>query len=140
MIKKVFIDSDILIDTATARKPFFENSRMIISMAENNKILGVISSNCVTNIYYILRKISTGEKAKEFIRIITRFITVIPVSHENILHAVDSGFSDFEDAVQYFSALNYNCDYIVTRNITDYKNSTISVVTPKELISLFREK
>ena len=137
MIDKVFIDSDIILDVATGRKPFVENSTRVLSLVEDGKALGMISSNSVTNIYYILRKLSSSEKAKDFIRSIVSYLSVIAVIHNNIIQALDSGFSDFEDAVQYYSALTNQCSYIVTRNIDDYKESDIPVLEPKEFIALF---
>ena len=137
MIDKVFIDSDIILDVATARKPFVDSSRRVLSIVENGKALGMISSNSVTNIYYILRKLSSSEKAKDFIRSVVSFLSVIAVIHNNIIQALDSGFGDFEDAVQYYCALTYQCSYIVTRNIDDYKESDIPVLEPKEFIALF---
>lgn len=137
MIDKVFIDSDIILDVATARKPFVEKSRRVLSIVENGKAMGMISSNSVTNIYYILRKLSSSEKAKDFIRSVVSCLSVIAVIHNNIIHALDSDFGDFEDAVQYYCALTHQCNYIVTRNIDDYKESDIPVLEPKEFIALF---
>lgn len=139
MIEKVFVDSDIILDVATARKPFVDDSRRVLRIIEDGKALGMISSNSVTNIYYILRKLSSGEKAKDFIRTIVSYFSVIAIIHNNILQALDSGFGDFEDAVQYYGALTYLCNYIVTRNIDDYKKSDIPVVEPKEFIAIFGE-
>ena len=61
MIKRVFIDTDVVLDVALAREPFFSGSKTILAMAETNVIIGKISSNCIANIYYILRK-SGGDK------------------------------------------------------------------------------
>jgi predicted nucleic acid-binding protein len=137
MIDRVFIDSDIILDVATARKPFVENSRRVLLIVESGKALGMISSNSVTNIYYILRKLSSSKKAKDFIRSVVSYLSVIAVIHNNNIQALDSGFGDFEVAVQYYSALNHQCSYIVTRNIDDYKDSDIPVLEPKEFIALF---
>jgi predicted nucleic acid-binding protein len=137
MIEKVFIDSDIILDVATGREPFVDDSRRVLSIIEEGKALGMISSNSVTNIYYILRKLSSSEKAKAFIRTIVSYLSVIAIIHKNIIQALDSGFGDFEDAVQYYSALTNQCNYIVTRNIEDYIKSDIPVVEPKEFIALF---
>jgi predicted nucleic acid-binding protein len=137
MIDRVFIDSDIILDVATARKPFVDDSRGVLSIIEDGKAFGMISSNSVTNIYYILRKLSSSGKAKDFIRTVVSYLSVIAIIHNNIIQALDSGFGDFEDAVQYYSALTHQCNYIVTRNTDDYKNSDIPVLEPKEFIALF---
>ena len=138
MIKKVFIDTDIILDVALAREPFFSSSKTILSMAENNIIIGNISSNCVANIYYILRKSGGDNKARKFILNIVKYITVIAIDHQNVLEALKSKFSDFEDALQHSSAVENRCEYIITRNIEDYKSSKIKVLLPKEFIVMFQ--
>ena len=138
MIKRVFIDSDIILDVALAREPFFSASKMILVMAENNFIIGHISSNCIANIYYILRKSGGDSNSRKFISSIVKYITVITIDHQNVLEALQSKFSDFEDALQYYSAVENQCEYIVTRNIDDYKNSKIKVVLPEEFIRMFQ--
>ena len=138
MIKKVFIDTDVILDVALARDPFFSASKIILAMAENNIIIGAISSNCVANIYYILRKAGGNSQARKFISTIVKYITVITIDHKNVLEALKSKFSDFEDALQYYSAIEQQCEYIITRNIEDYKNAEIPVLLPEEFIGMFQ--
>ena len=138
MIKKIFIDTDIVLDVALARKPFFSASKIILAMAENNIIIGNISSNCIANIYYILKKSGGDNKARKFILNIVKYITVITIDHQNVLEALKSKFSDFEDALQHSSAVENRCEYIITRNIEDYKNSKIKVLLPEEFIRMFQ--
>ena len=137
MIKKVFIDTDIILDVALAREPFFTASKIILAMAENNIIIGNISSNCVANIYYILRKFGGDNKARKFILNIVKYITVIAINHQNVLDSLRSKFSDFEDSLQHSSAVGNQCEYIITRNIEDYKNAEIKVLLPEEFIGMF---
>lgn len=138
MIKKVFIDTDVILDVAFARDPFFSASKIILAMAENNIIIGAISSNCVANIYYILRKAGGNSQARKFISTIVKYITVITIDHKNVLDALKSKFSDFEDALQHDSAIEHQCEYIITRNIEDYKNAEIPVLLPEEFIGMFQ--
>ena len=137
MIKKVFIDSDIILDVATGRIPFVEYSKTALALIENGFALGVVSSNSITNIYYILRKISSNEKAKSFIKTILEYISVISVDHENIQNALESKFVDFEDGVQNYCALKNRCDLILTRNIKDYTFSELQVLEPNEFLALY---
>ena len=137
MIKKVFIDTDIFLDVATAREPFVDASKAVLSIVEAGFAMGVMSSNSVTNLYYILRKLGSHEKAKLFIGTILHYISVIPIDHENILRALGSEFSDFEDAVQYYCALKNGCHFLVTRNIRDYRFSELQVLEPPALIALY---
>ena len=138
MIKRVFIDSDVLLDVALAREPFFPASRTILAMAENNCISGTISSNCVANIYYILRKAGGDTAARHFIATVITYLSVLAIDHQNVLSSLKSPFTDFEDAMQHQAAINNQCEYLITRNIPDYKNACITVMLPEEFIRLFQ--
>ena len=134
----MLIDTDVVLDVALAREPFFSASKIILAMAENNIIIGTISSNCVANIYYILRKFGGNSKARKFISTIVKYITVIAIDHQTVLEALKSKFSDFEDALQHSSAVENQCEYIITRNIEDYKSSKLKVLLPEEFIGMFQ--
>lgn len=137
-MKKVFIDSDIILDVALSRHPFFENSRLILAIIENDYAIGYTSSNCIANIYYVLRKLGNDKNARKFIKIITSYITVIPIEHSDIIFAIDSDILDFEDAIQHYSAVRNQCNCIITRNIKDYKKSAITIYTPIEFLNLYK--
>lgn len=138
MIKKVFIDSDILLDVALAREPFFSTSKLILAMAENNMVIGTVSSNCVANVYYILRKAGGDGNARKFISALVSYLTVIAIDHQNVLDALKSKFSDFEDALQNYAATEQHCEYIITRNTADYAHSKLKIALPEDLIRLFQ--
>lgn len=138
MIKKVFVDSDVILDVATGRIPFVEHSKTALSLIENGYALGVVSSNSITNIYYVLRKISSNDKARVFIKTVLKYISVITVDHDSIMTAIDSKFIDFEDGAQNYCALKNQCDLILTRNTRDYTFSEIQVLEPKEFIALYQ--
>lgn len=140
MIKKIFIDTDIFLDVALARQPFFTASKIALAMAENNIIIGNISSNCIANIYYILRKSGGDVNARKFISKIITYITVITINHQNVIDALNSNFSDFEDALQNFSAIENQCEYIITRNLQNYSESKIEIMRPEDFIKLYQEK
>jgi len=137
VIKKVFIDSDVILDVATGRMPFVEQSKTALALIENGYALGLVSSNSITNIYYVLRKISSNEKARDFIKTILKYISVITVDHDSILTAIESKFMDFEDGVQNYCALKNQCDLILTRNIKDYTFSELQVLEPKDFVALY---
>ena len=137
MMKRVFVDTDLLLDVALARQPILEMSRMVLALLENNIAIGFVSSNCIANIYYILRKAGGDEKARTFISKIMEYLTVISIEHSDVVAALKSGFSDFEDGLQHFSAMRNQCGCIVTRNNDDYKNSKIAVYSPRDFLSLY---
>jgi predicted nucleic acid-binding protein len=140
MIRKVFIDTDIILDVALARKGFLEDSRLVLSLVENGMLLGFTSSIVISNTYYVLRKAGGDKNARQFISRLAKIISILPVDHSDVMNALESKFKDFEDALQHFASLKNRCDYIVTRNTEDYKHSSIEAVQPGELINLFKEK
>jgi len=137
MIKKVFVDSDVIPDVATARVPFVDSGKTSLSLIENGLALGVISANSVTNIYHILRKLSSPDKAKPFLRTILKYISVISVDHDTVIQALESKFLDFEDGVQHFCAVKNRCDLILTRNTQDYVFPEWQILEPLEFVALY---
>jgi predicted nucleic acid-binding protein len=140
MILKTFIDSDIVLDVGTGREPFFARSKTVLNIIEANYSIGYISANSVTNIYYILRKLSSSEKAKQFINNLLLYLNIIETNQKNIYDALLSDIKDFEDAVQVSCANFQKCDCIVTRNLDDFKCSNIQVYSPEEYIVLFKDR
>jgi len=139
VIRRVFIDTDILLDVALAREPFVKSSRLVMGLVENNIVAGCVSSNEISNIYYILRKTGGDSLARKFISKIVGYITVIPIDHSAVIAGLESEFADFEDSLQHRSALRNQCDCIVTRNVQDYARSEIAVHSPAEICGMFRE-
>jgi len=135
MIRRVFVDSDVILDVALARQPFVEAIKLVLSILENGKAIGFASSNSITNIYYVLRKSGGDSKTREFLFNLLKYITAIPTNHHDVLSALSSEFKDFEDGVQYYSAQSSQCECIVTRNIEDYKKSDLEVLLPIEFVS-----
>ena len=138
MIRRVFIDSNVILDVGLGREPFFADSKNVLALAENSIITGYISSNEAANLYYLLRNNGGDKKARFFIRSLIKFLNIVTITHKNVQEAIDSDFSDFEDALQNYSAIENQCDYIVTRNIKDYSISELSVKNPADFILLYK--
>jgi predicted nucleic acid-binding protein len=137
VIKRVFIDSDVILDVALAREPFVESSSLVLAILEQRLCAGVISSNIVTNVYYVLRKLSSSEQARHFLQDLLQIIEVVSANHNAVITALASEFTDLEDGIQHFAALEARCDCIVTRNGTDYLKASIPVYAPQEFLALF---
>jgi predicted nucleic acid-binding protein len=137
MIKKVFFDSDIILDIALKRESFSENSTLVLAAAQNGLVEGFTSSNCIANIYYLLRKHAGDGDARLFISKLLTYIVVLPIDHALVLNALKSEFSDFEDALQHETAMWNQCGCIITRNVEDYKKSKIAVYLPDEFLKLY---
>ena len=134
MCRTVFVDSDVILDVLEKREPFYLYSAQILSMGDEKKLKLVTTSLVFANVYYLLRKHLGIEKAKESLRKLRVIVDVVSVNTKEIDLALNSEFSDFEDALQYFTALDNKIDLIITRNIRDYKSPIITVMTPQQYI------
>lgn len=131
---KVLIDTNVILDVLCKRQEFFEDSSKVMKYCEVNKIEGVISALSIPNIIYIMRKELDAEKTKDIIEKLQLIFTVADLKSDDIKKALSLNFDDFEDALQSACASRIKADYIVTRNIRDFKNSRITAIKPSELL------
>ena len=134
-MENILIDTDVILDFFFDRKPFSDNTAIILSYCESNKLNGFITPVICSNVYYLLRRTSKHDKVIEKLSQLLTFIDVLQMNKEIVLEALNSKFKDFEDALQNFSAVKSgNIDAIVTRNIKDFTNSKIGVLTPANFL------
>ncbi|CAN5258027.1 PIN domain nuclease [soil metagenome] len=133
-MEKVLIDSDICLDSITARYPYSVNADKLLQAVEDGILTGVVSAESFSNIYYVLRKLSTHQEAIGLLKHLRKIFQIGTVTPEIIEKALSSGWRDFEDAIQHFCAAGEKCDAIVTRNRSDYKKSSLPVYTPRECL------
>jgi predicted nucleic acid-binding protein len=137
-MKSVLIDTDVLLDFYLDRKPFSDDSLQLLLKCEQKQFRAYITPVIVANTYYILRRHATHHYVVEKLQILLDTISVLAMDQKQVLAALESKFTDFEDALQYFSAVNSNkIDAIITRNIKDFKKSALPVFTPQEYLATF---
>jgi predicted nucleic acid-binding protein len=135
-MKNVFLDTNVIIDVLADRKPFSESSSKLFDYAEKGRINLFISALSYSNIYYIVRKICSHKEMLSMLRDLEAMTTTLDVTKQVIADSLNSSFKDFEDSIQYNTALsNKKVEAIVTRNPRDFKNNDISVFTPEEALS-----
>jgi predicted nucleic acid-binding protein len=131
----LFIDTDVIIDFLIDRKPFSREAAIIFTLIEQKKLKGFSSSLTFSNLYYVLRKIESHNKVISKIDSLSKMVGILKVEEQTIKNALASGFPDFEDSIQYFSAVDSKkIDVIITRNIRDFKKSEIPVMTPGDFL------
>lgn len=133
-MSKVFADTDVCIDLLANRKPFNAAAEKLFSLADIGKIEVYVSSLSFANIDYVLRSQYSGHDSQQIIAKFKTLVSVLPVDSKTIDLAIASDFNDFEDAIQYYSAIENGITVLVTRNIRDFKNATIKVVTPETFL------
>ncbi len=137
----VFLDSNLILDFLVPNKDFSDEAFDVLKMSVTKNIDYFISAASLTDIFYILNKtLKDSDKSKNMIKTILKFVSIAGVDEICILNALDSDWQDFEDSVQHEVASQIRADYIVTRNIKDYKNSTIVVITPGEFLTRMNQK
>ena len=134
-MKKIFLDTNIVIDLLSRRQPFYEEAADIFSLADKKKIELSVSSLTIANTSYVLLKQMDGNRAKTILRKLRLIVKILPLDDKIVGLALnDEIFSDFEDALQYFTALENGQELIITRNLKDFKNSKIPTFTAKQFM------
>lgn len=135
---KLLIDTNVIINVFLQQEPFFENSKRILQLVSENDFVEYVSASAITDIHYILTSnLHSSEKAKDAIKTLFSFMNIAGVSSLEIEKALELDWNDFEDCVQYSVAEISQMDAIITRNKSDYKNSSIPVYTPEDFIAKF---
>ena len=136
---KIFIDTDVCLDLLAKREPYYVYAATLFTLSDKGELNLCVSSLSFSNLNYLL---SIQYSMTEARRILSKFkvlVQVLPVDDKVIELALNSKFKDFEDAIQYFTAIESGITFLLTRNIKDYKKAEISVQTP-ELYVQAREK
>ena len=133
---KVLFDTNIILDVLLDREPFSEHASHLMSKVERSEVNGLLCATTVTTIHYLLSKNLDKEKAITNIKSIMALFEVAPVNRIVIDNALQSKFTDFEDSVLHESARHAGAEYIITRNIKDFKNTKIPAFTPTEFLSM----
>lgn len=137
MVFKLFIDSDVVIDFFTDREPHVNPASELFDLNENGNVVLYISALSINNIYYIVRKYLGHKKTLDVVESLTEMTEIVGTTKKEVLKALKNDFKDFEDSIQYSSALTIKgLDAIITRNIKDYRNSKIAVMTPLSFLKM----
>lgn len=137
MQNRILIDTNILLDFLQRRKPFYEDACSIFRLCANKEYDACIAAHSIPNLYYILRKEYPSDERRQMIIKLCKIFYVVGIDREKLINGLENkDFSDFEDCLQMECAKEFGAEYIVTRNVSDYVNSTIKAVTPEEYLKL----
>jgi len=132
---KAFIDTNVLLDVLAKRESFYEDAATVWSLAEQGKVEGVVSALSFTTVFYVMRRWADVDAAKEAMRLLRDVFTPVACDSLIINRAIDSDLADFEDAVQFHSALSAQAECIITRNPDHFPRSALSVLSPTEFLA-----
>jgi len=134
----VFIDTNVLMDVLAKREPFYADSARLWTLAEQGRIKGLISVISFNNIYYVVRKLRTRRVADRMMLLLRDTFKAVPLDKQILDQAIDAGFKDLDDAIQYFSAIRAGAACIVSRDAGAFPRSDLPVLTPGELLTTDR--
>ncbi len=133
---KLFIDTNIVIDLIAKRGAFYQSAADLFSIADLGEVKLSVSSLTFANPNYILSRQKSKVQAKEILRKFKILVRVLKLDDKVVELALnDSDFPDFEDALQYFTALENKQDILITRNLRDFKNAKLPVMTAEEYLT-----
>jgi len=136
-MRKLFVDTNIVIDLLARREPYYRESAALFSLADRKKTEISVSSLTMANTSYVLSRQLTTKKVKEILRKLRLVVNVLPLDDKIIGLALnDETFSDFEDGLQYFTAIENEQEIIITRNLKDYKKSRIPAMTAGQFLKI----
>lgn len=135
-MEKVFADSDIVLDLLTGRVPHHLAAAALFSSAEKGKVKVYVSSLTFANVHYVLSRQLNADKARNILATFKTLVTVLAVNDIIVERALSSEFKDFEDALQYHTALEHHLGVLLTRNLKDYKKAQIRVFTAQQYLKL----
>lgn len=136
---KVLIDTNVIIDFLMKREPFYKDSKEVLMKCTHENIEGFVAMHTVSNLWYVLRNESI-ENRRKCLRIICLALTVCYANHNEVYDAIkNEKFSDFEDCLQEACAYQNKIDYIITRNVKDFKASRVKAISPKEFLLSFNK-
>ncbi len=135
-MEKLLVDTNIVIDLLSNRKEFVQEAQELFTLADNNEVILFVSALTFANTHYLLSKYMKLDEARITLIKFKVLVNVSSLDDKIIELALVSDFKDFEDAIQYHTALENEMDVIITRNKKDFKNSKLPILTAKEYLKL----
>jgi predicted nucleic acid-binding protein len=134
---RVLIDTDVILDFFFDRQPFSESAAQVFSLCETQEIKGFVTPLIISNVYYLLRQTAKHQKVIEKLKLLLSITDILAIDKSVILQALNSNFKDFEDALQNYAAeSDTKIDLILTRNLKDFRNSKLAVLTPDDFMKI----
>jgi predicted nucleic acid-binding protein len=133
-VRRVFLDTNVILDLLAKRIPHYDSIAKIATLADQRQLVLVASPLSFTTVDYVLNRLESSESVLNKLRKFKIICEVCKVNEETIEKGLNSSFKDFEDAIQYFTAIQANCSIIITRNAKDFKTSALPVMSAEEYI------
>ena len=132
---RCLIDANVLLDVLANREPFVEDSSKIWKLCETQQLDGYISALTFADLVYVLRKELNPQKIESVLNSLKLIFTFTELNEKDLSDAAALKWNDYEDAIQSVTASRIKADCIITRNVKDFKNSSVTAFTPSEILT-----
>lgn len=140
MKKRLFLDTNIILDLLGERDPYYDSIAKVASLADKEELILVVSPISFATLNYFISKYESSQIAQVKLRKFKIICEICKLDEHIIEKGLNSDFEDFEDALQYFSATASDCDIIITRNGKDFKRSLLPVMSAEEFLRSINPK
>ena len=134
-MENLLIDTNIIVDLLSKRKNFYQEAQELFTLADEQEVKLYISSLTFANTHYLLSKELNSNEARKVLIKFKLLVSILPLNDKILELALSSDFNDFEDGIQYYTALENKLNIIITRNKKDFKISTLPVLTAREYLN-----
>ena len=133
-MEKIFVGTDIALDLLSEQMPYYTHASQLFTMADKGKLMIYVSSLSFSNLNYLLSRQYSYKEARRILNTFKLLVQVLSVNEKIIGLSLNSEFKDFEDAIQYYTAIENNISTLITRNLKDYKHVDIAVLTAEDFL------
>lgn len=138
---RIFLDANILVSVLNKEYPLFTTTSRIVSLADNSKFTVFTSPICLAIAFYFAEKKHKAALAKKKISILCEHIKIADANKNTVLQALhNSAVLDFEDGLEYYSAIENKCDCIITEDTNDFHFSNIEVISSENFFEKYLNK
>ena len=135
---RVLVDTNVLLDVLAERKAFYPEAMRVWTLAESDRLDAHVAAISFSNCYYLVRKHGGLRSAEKAVRLLRDVFTPVDLTARIITQAIDAGFDDFEDAIQFHSAIHAGAECILTRNPDHFPKAPLSILTPAEFLAVHK--
>ncbi len=137
MVSRILVDTNVLLDYLLTREPFYEEAKAVVLTCVEGETKACIAAHSISNMFFILRKDYEAKERRELLSDLCTIFDVEGIDKSKLLAGLkNEDFTDFEDCLQMECAKSYEAEYIVTRNVDDYKLSDVKAILPKDYLGL----
>lgn len=143
---KLFLDTNVLVDLLEPREEFLESIRRVFCMASFGDAVLWASSSCMTDLYFILMRESSGTNdgiQRAILKLISTDdkskLRIYAPQERDVVRALHYRWPDFEDCLVSVCAESVQADYIVTRDAKGFEHAALPSISPRRLLGMIAE-